>query len=330
MSNKNISLTKEILILTIIVFSVICLSCKKQVQKLRIGGHTSIYGTVLEIGDKMGLFKKNGLDVSLMPVRSSKESMAALVGGTLDLALGTAAAGNLNLLAKSDLCIIADAGSIIPQLLIRKELKEKGQINSISDLKGRTVSVPREGSASWYAMDRILSSVNLKIEDLIPKYLGQRETITSFEAKHIDAGILAEPYTTIAIEKGIVVLFRRQEISNLFPENGQQYSVIYTTYKMIEEEITLKKFLKAYLESIEIYEKARQETQPEYGQVLEIVNQFTNVPIEILKKIEWPKLRLDGKPNVEYLIEMQNTFIEKGLIPYPVDFSKVVRMEFLN
>jgi len=330
----NLKTQKQVLMIGLVICLISFLSIsffgcsKKEPDVLKIGGHTTIFGTVLEIGEEMGIFEKHGLNATVTPVRSSKESMAALAGGSMDVVLGTAAAGNLNLMANGNLFIIADAGSIIPQLVIRKD--ESKKIKSLEELKGKSVSVPREGSASWYAMYRILNSVNMEIADIDPKYLRQRETVAAFEAKNIDAAILSEPYTTIAVEKGIVSYYNVEEISKLFPDNGQQYGILLISDKMLNKPEVLKKFLSAYLESVKIYNRARNKQQPEFDDVSKIINDFTEVDIETIKNAQWPYVAIDGKPNIEYLEEMQKTFVELKLVPEPVDLSKVIKLEFLK
>lgn len=325
---KQVILIGTIVCLTSIL-SISFLGCsKKDHDILQIGGHTTIFGAVLEIGEKMEIFQKHGLDVTVTPVRSTKESMAALVGGSMDIIIGTAAAGNLNLMAKGNLYVIADGGSIIPQFVIRKD--ERSKIISLENLKGRSISVPREGSSSWYALYRILQSENMTVDDIDPKYLGQREAVTAFETGSIDASILTEPYTSIALEKEIVEYYKPTEIAKLFPVNGQQYAFLLVSDNMLEKPKVLKKFLAAYIECIEIYNKARNKQQPEFNNVAKIINEFTEVDIETIKKSQWPYFALDGKPDIGYLEEMQNTFVELKLVPEPADLSKVIKLEFLK
>src|SRR3989344_1953535 len=237
--------------------------------KLKIASHTTMLGIVLEIAKEQGYYEKEGVEVELKQVESSSVSMPALVNGDLDIIIGSIAAGNFNYLIKDrNLRIIADGARVIPTIVIRKDLANN--IQNIKDFQEKVFITPREGSASYYALAKILDSEGLTIKDIVPKYLKEEESISAFETKQIDAGIVNEPYAAYLVDRGLVVKFDSTKIEPLFPKNGQQQMILFATTKSLEKEEAIERFLRAYKKAAEFYNKAPEGKEPERSRVIEI------------------------------------------------------------
>lgn len=299
--------------------------------EIKIAGHTSQFGAPVKIAESKGIFSKYGLNASVRLVESSKESMAAMEAGDFDVVLGTLAAGNFTTVRKGDLVILADAGRAFPIVIVRKDLWDSGIIRQLSDLKGKTIVTPREGSSSSYGLARILQGINLKLDDIKPKYLSDREALAALEAKQIDAAVLSEPDATNAILKGLGVKIPLEEIRKFFPENGQEYMVIYTRRSTLREKPELlRKFLAAYIEAVGIYDNARNGKQPEREDVAGIISQFTGVNKDIIEQTTWQYIPPDGKPDTEYISQMQEYFLQQKLIDSAVDLGSVFQLELIK
>jgi ABC-type nitrate/sulfonate/bicarbonate transport system substrate-binding protein len=304
---------------------------ENQQATIKIAGHTSLFGIPVKIAESKGLFAKHGLNASVRLVESSKESMAGMEAGDFDVVMGTPAAGNLNIVRKSDLVIIADAGQAMPMIIVRKDLLDSKAIGKLSDLKGKSIMTPREGSASSYALARILQGINLTINDIKPKYLAENQALAAFEAKQIDAAVLAEPEATNVVKRGLGLRFAVEEIARLFPPNGQEYMVIYTRKSTLTQKPDLlRKFLAAYIDAVAIYEQARSGKQPERDDVIKIMSDYTGAPRDLLENAQWQYIPADGKPNVNYLKEMQDYFVQQKLVDSPSDMDAVIRLELLQ
>jgi len=297
---------------------------------IKIGGHTSQFGTPIKIAEAKGFYAKQGLTPSIRLVDSSKESMAALVGGDLDVIIATFAAGSFNAIRQGDLVVIADGGRAIPNVIIRKDLWENRSIKRLADLKGRSIMTPREGSASYYGLARILQGINLTIGDVKPKALSETAALAALEGKQIDAAILAEPEATNAVEKGLGVRYDVSEVSKFFPPNGEQFMGIFTLRKTLTEKPELLlKFLTAYLEGVQFYDRARNSNQPERSETIQIISQFSHADPAVLDKAIWVYVPLDGRPDIGLIKEMQDYFIQQKLIDSPVDLNGMIHLELL-
>lgn len=296
----------------------------------KIGGHTTQLGACLKIAEAKGFYEKHGLSASVRLVESSKISMAAMEAGDFDVVIGSLSAGSFNMVRKGDLIIIADGSRVIPSVIIRKNLWEDGKIKQLADLKGWTIRTPREGSSSYYALSKILRGINLTIEDVKPKYLKEREAVAALEANQIDAAILNEPYATIAVKKGLGIRYDLEEVKKFFPPKGQQHMVIYARRKTMEKKPELlRRFLKAYVEAVVFYDHARNGKQPQRGITVGIIAEYTEVDAKTVEKTVWPYVSPDGKPDVSYIKEMHDYFVERTLVDEPVNLGDVIHLEFL-
>lgn len=331
---KKFSNSELILIVltTIVIISIaIYAGCRKDsAYEMKIGGHTTQLGACLKIAETEGFYKAQGLNASVRLVESSKISMAATEAGDFDVVIGSLSAGSFNMIYKGDLVILADGSRVIPSLIIRKDLWGTGKIKELADLKNVAIRTPREGSSSYYALSRILRGINLTIDDVQPKYLGESEALAALEAKQIDAAILNEPHATSAVERDLGVRFNLSEIEKFFPINGQQHMVIYTLRKNMEEKPELlRKFLRAYVNAAIFYNEARAGQQPQRNDVVDTISKYTGEDRTIIEKTIWPYVAPDGRPNESYIQEMHDYFVQKGHVDSPVNLSRIIHLEFL-
>jgi ABC-type nitrate/sulfonate/bicarbonate transport system substrate-binding protein len=337
---RRYSMRKKYIIAVVVVFAVSVLlyvylrgprpPIQNNSATINIAGHTSLFGVPVKIAESKGLFTKHGLKASIRLVESSRESMAGMEAGDFDVVMGTPAAGNFNMIQKGDLIILADAGQALPIVIVRKDLWDNKTIQKLADLKGKSVMTPREGSSSSYALARVLQGVNLTLNDISPKYLAENQALAALEARQIDAAVLAEPEATNVLLRGLGVKLPAGEIAKLFPPNGQEYMVLYSRRKTLTEKAdVLRKFLAAYLEAVQIYEEARSGKQPQKNDVITIMNEYTGASRDVLEKASWHYLPLDGKPNIAYLKQMQEYFVQQKLLDKPTDLDKVVHLDLL-
>jgi NitT/TauT family transport system substrate-binding protein len=156
-----------------------------------------------------GLFKKYGLDVNIEPVKSGTEAIAFLTQGTIDvggIAIVTSLWNGWN--RGMDIRIIAP-GALEPyensptKLVVRKALKDSGEVKDIADLKGMKVAVAGgPGSGGEYLLAKALERAKLTIRDVQAINLGNADMPPAFENGSIDAAILGSPYADQVIAGG--------------------------------------------------------------------------------------------------------------------------------
>jgi NitT/TauT family transport system substrate-binding protein len=80
-----------------------------------------------------------------------------------------------------------------------------GEIKRIADLKGRTVGLNTRGAAVEWMLDQVLRRDGLTIRDVQVRILPFPDMVPALESGAIDAGILTEPFPTLAEDKGVGV-----------------------------------------------------------------------------------------------------------------------------
>jgi NitT/TauT family transport system substrate-binding protein len=79
------------------------------------------------------------------------------------------------------------------------------QVKRIADLKGRTVGLNTRGAAVEWMLDQALRRDGLTIKDVQVKIMPFPDMVPALESGAIDAGILTEPFPTLAEDKGVGV-----------------------------------------------------------------------------------------------------------------------------
>jgi NitT/TauT family transport system substrate-binding protein len=143
----------------------------------------------LKLAELAGIFKKNGVDIEIRFIPPVQRS-AALASGALNAAATTV-----------DQHIVWSSAGIptVQVALIDKSnggdgLAVRGGINSIQDLKGKSVAVDGPGTVQHFMLSYILEKNGLSIRDVIRNTMGAQPAAQSFVAGQNDAAVTYEPY----------------------------------------------------------------------------------------------------------------------------------------
>lgn len=143
----------------------------------------------LTLADKAGIFKKNGLDVTLKMVPQQSRHLA-IASGSLQCAATTvetyltwnAAGVPIKQIVQLDKSYGADGIAV------------RQGISKISDLKGKTVSVDAPGTSSYFLLAWILDKNGMSVKDVKLATLGPDAAAHAFIAGQNDAAVTYEPY----------------------------------------------------------------------------------------------------------------------------------------
>lgn len=288
---------------------------------LRVGSHTTILSAALDVTAAKGYFGREGLRVALDHQESSKITMPALLSGSLAIAIASNSAGSFNHLATGKIQLLADAARVVPRLLVRQGLLTSHKVSRISDLRGLSVRVPREGSASHFALHMILASDQVSDTEVRLSFLDEQVTLAELRRGGLDAAILNEPYASEAIQQGLVGEPWAAEMAKLFGDKGQQHMVLFVNkaYAATHPD-EIRRFLAAYRSGIQDYLAAR-ENQAAHPETLRIIAGYTGATSELVAKAEWPWVAPDALPDLEALRASQTFFLARRLIERPVEVA---------
>lgn len=143
----------------------------------------------LKLAELAGIFKKNGVDMEIRFIPPVQRS-AALAAGALNAAATTV-----------DQHIVWTSAGIptVQVALIDKSnggdgLVVRNNLNSVKDLRGKTVAVDGPGTVQHFMLSYILEKNGLTIQDVIRVTMGAQPAAQSFVTGSNDAAVTYEPY----------------------------------------------------------------------------------------------------------------------------------------
>jgi NitT/TauT family transport system substrate-binding protein len=171
-----------------------------QLRKLNIAyTSTSPYSAPLIIGKEAGLFKKHGLDPTLILTPGGSLGFQAMMGGDIAMVLGNPAAAVTANLAGADIVVIASLQNTFPFNLISIPA-----IKKIDQLVGGKVAISRFGSATDTAIRMSLTKVGLNpAKDVTILQIGtQTSRFAALQTKTVQAALITPPFTLTARKMG--------------------------------------------------------------------------------------------------------------------------------
>src|SRR5215468_6185255 len=127
-----------------------------EAEKLNVC-YSSIAATSITtwVPKEAGIYKKYGLDVSIIYVAGA-QSITTLISGDTQIVQGSGGAAALSRLSGSDLTVIATTINVIPMSLVTT-----ADITTAQDLRGKTFGVSRFGSLTDLGLKRAVSELGL-------------------------------------------------------------------------------------------------------------------------------------------------------------------------
>jgi NitT/TauT family transport system substrate-binding protein len=179
--------------------SLVALAAPAQAQtKVAIGisGWTGF--APLTLAKEVGLFEKNGLDVTLKKV-PQKDRHLALASGDIQCAATTV-----------ETWIVWNAAGVASKQLFQLDksygadgMVVRNDIKKISDLKGRTIAASAPGTAPYFTMAWFLRKNGLSVKDVKVVNMEPNPAAQAFVAGQgsIDAAMTYEPYLSLVRDK---------------------------------------------------------------------------------------------------------------------------------
>jgi NitT/TauT family transport system substrate-binding protein len=174
-----------------------------QETKLRIGlsGWTGF--APLTLAKEAGIFKKNGLDVSLKKI-PQKDRHLAIASGDIQCAATTV-----------ETWIVWNANGVATKQIFQLDksygadgMAVRGNIASIKDLKGKTVLASAPGTAPYFTLAWFLKKNGLSVKDVTVANLEPGPAAQAFISGQGDAAMTYEPYLSTvraAPDKGKII-----------------------------------------------------------------------------------------------------------------------------
>jgi NitT/TauT family transport system substrate-binding protein len=273
-----------------------------------------------DVGVDTGIFKKHGIDVEISSFSGDAKEMQALAAGSLDIALGGGPAIATIVKGVPMKAVAAEANA--PNTILLVVLKD-GPIQSVDDLKGRTVSVSTVGSLTYWLTQQLSRAQGWGDNGIKIAPLGSAETqIAALKTHQIDG---------VTTDGATVYKFAETGAAHILVKFGDRVKgfhvhVIYASDSLISSNpAALKAFLAGWFETIAYMHDHRQET-------IDIAVKHTGVSPTVAAESyddTMPILSTDGHFSAKALDVLASSFVDTQALPSKPDMSKLVTEAFL-
>ncbi|MGV6876717.1 ABC transporter substrate-binding protein [Pseudochelatococcus sp. B33] len=305
-------------------------------DRISVGVTNAASDIALFIADAKGYFAEEGIEVDFVPFDSAAKMIAPLGAGQLDVGGGAASAGFYNALGRDvDVRIVADKARNSPgygfqSFLVRKALKDSGEVNSLADLKGRKVAVVSNGSSDLSVLNEALKSAGLQYGDVEISYLGFTQQLAAYENGAIDASITTEPNVTNIVSRGAAAVLVSND--SFYPD--QQTAVIFYGREMLDPDSDRGlRFMKAYVRAANFYVDALSEgglRGRNAEEVIDIMAKYSNVKDpDVIRKVTPHRMNPDGTVNMESLQKDLAFFQQAGLVSADATLEGVIDTSYV-
>ncbi len=259
------------------------------------------------IGNELGLWKKRGLDVEVVTFRGDSDLQQAMVAGSVDFGLGSGV-GASGVIAKGVPIKIIYAISNNPGLMVVIAGKDSG-INSVKDLKGKTIGVPRHNSLPDWIAKRLCKEMGWDIEKgMIRVPLGGfREQMAAMQTKQSDGFIWSADGGYEVEEKGMgkIIVSIGEFVKDFLFEQIQAPN------RLIEKEPEkVSRFLQGWAEST-AYMKANKD------KAIELLAKYLEVSPAVARRVydfDMNNMSVTGEVNKKALQTVAESLVEMNIV----------------
>lgn len=166
-------------------------------------GYTDIYVGILD-----GIFKKNGLNVTLARLNTDSQVIPAIVGGSVQIGVTSAVDSAAAILKGIPLQFIA-----MSETKYNLEMWGDASIKSVSDLVGKKVALTAPGAESDFALTALLAENHIPNSSVQRVYVGSIPAqLSALESGSANVTLTVPPQGTQMQQKGFVKI---ADLSNL-------------------------------------------------------------------------------------------------------------------
>jgi NitT/TauT family transport system substrate-binding protein len=154
---------------------------------------------LVELGQRGGIFKKHGLNLDILYTAAGPESIQAVIGGSIDIAVASGVSAAIGTFAKgAPIRILSSEMTGAPDLYWY--VPAESPIKTIADFNGKSIAFSAVGSSSHASVLALIAQYHLTAK---PQPTGNiAATITQTMTGQVDVGFGAAPFGLDLVEAG--------------------------------------------------------------------------------------------------------------------------------
>src|SRR5215475_3923524 len=260
-----------------------------QLASVKIGHNAFTDETVFYLGRDVGIFKKHGIHLELIYIPGGSLSVQALIGNSLDMLLAGGTPLVYAVLKGADLKYIAGLNNRMPYVLVARD-----GITSAEQLRGKKIGISRFGSNTDFVVKLAVTQLGLnpKRDIQVIQVGGQETRMVAMKTGAIDATVFGPELVLVGRKLGFNPLLD-------FVAKGIEYQhagVTARTDYLKSQADVMRRFMRAYVESIHYYLTHREEAVRKTMQLLKLDDRQIG---EFGFDIRLKTLPADGKPTIK-------------------------------
>ena len=252
------------------------------------------------IAEDEGLFKKHGLDVTMILFQGSAAATQALLGGGVDIVFGSAASAITVVGRGVPVAVIATTHLLDYQLVARPN------VTSVEQLRGKTVGISAFSGGDDFALRRLMPKLGLiPNKDITFVVLGTPNPAQKAEA--VLNGTTDATLVTFEVTDQLKLQGKPMSVLAALLPNGIKLSVgdIYAMRPyLVKNPETVKKFMSAFVEAIRMAKNNKQLSVETLRKYIKIDD--PGVLEQIYEKTVLGQFQDEPYPNVEAILTQRD------------------------
>jgi len=203
--------------------------------------------SVVEVGQRAGIFKKHSLVLEVLWTQGAGETQQAVISGSVDIGVATGIMGVLSAYSKGAPVRVISAETTGASDLYWY-VQSSSPIKSLKETEGKTIAYSTNGSSTHGIVTAFIKQYDLKAKPVATG--GPPATLTQVMSGQIDVGWAAPPFGLQQQDEGKIRVIASGNDAAVF--KGQTVRLNITNVQTLQsKKAQLDRFMKAYRETID-------------------------------------------------------------------------------
>jgi NitT/TauT family transport system substrate-binding protein len=202
---------------------------------------------ISELGQRAGIFKRHGLTLDILYTEGGAESQQAVIGGSMDIAVGVGVGSVLSAFTKGAPVRVI-SGEMIGSPNQFWYVPANSPIRTIGELNGRTIGYSVTGSSSHSALLELLRQYHVAAKPTSTG--GMPGTLTAVMSGQIDVGWASAPFAVDLVDQGKIRVVARGTDVAVLNDRTVRWNI--TNLDMLaKRKDAIQRYMQAYRETID-------------------------------------------------------------------------------
>jgi NitT/TauT family transport system substrate-binding protein len=203
--------------------------------------------TIAEVGQRGGIFKKNGLTLEILWTQGGGETQQAVISGSVDVGVAPGIMGVLSAFSKGAPVRVIGAQTNGASD-VYWYVPASSPIKSLKDTEGKTIAYSTNGSSTHGIVTAFMKQYDLKAKPTATG--GPAPTLTQVMSGQIDVGWSAPPFGLQQLDEGKIRVIASGNDAAVF--KGQTVRLLITNVQTLKDrKSAIDRFMKAWRETID-------------------------------------------------------------------------------